>query len=522
MPDKNRKIFIGLTLFISLLIACLIITKSVVKNKLEKNLTSLPEHISLIYENVDINLLSGDINLEKPLLTIKGQTTKKINAQVNMEFLAVKGFSYWDYFFNSTLSIDNVEFNVPKVTHYYNKLTDTDKGSQSILSKLNQTINIKNIAVNKGQLKVYNVENDSIISEVNKIDFLMTNFSKDASTKSSALFNFETSSLIIKDIKHQVGEYENLYVDNLSIDNNEVVLSNLKLKTKYSKKELSKIIEVERDYFDLEIPKIEIKNQKLDFNNTKLIGVDCNSITINNPTFNIYRDKLVADDLVEKYLYSKMLRDLNFKLNIDLITVLNGTISYQEKVKAQHVAGKLDFTAFNAKLTKISNTYLDTDKTKIDVNCNFMENTPLKVEWFFNVNNVNDDFVFKADLGNLNADSLNQFMKPNLNLKLEGDLIKTYFTIDGNSTASKIDLETKYNKFDVIILKENGREKNKLLSGLVNLLVSKNSNNKPDHFRKSNTKKVTRDKTKSVFNFVWKNTQAGLLSAMAGDGKKDN
>ena len=383
-----------------------------------------------------------------------------------MQSLTVKGFSYWDYFFNSTLSIDNVEFNAPKVTHYYNKLTDTDKGSQSILSKLNQTINIKNIAVNKGQLKVYNVENDSIISEVNKIDFLMTNFSKDTSTKSSTLFNFETSSLIIEDIKHQVGEYENLYVDNLNIDNKEVVLSNLKFKTKYSKKELSKIIEVERDYFDLEIPEIEIKNQKLDFDNTKLIGVDCNNITINNPAFNIYRDKLVADDLVEKDLYSKMLRDLNFKLNIDLITVLNGAISYQEKVKAQHVAGKLDFTAFNAKLTKISNTYLDTDKTKIDINCNFMENTPLKVEWFFNVNNVNDKFVFKADLGNLNADNLNQFMKPNLNLKLEGDLIKTYFTIDGNSTKSKIDLETKYNKFDVIILKENGREKNKLLSGI--------------------------------------------------------
>ena len=77
MPDKNRKIFIGLTLFISLLIAGLIITKSVLKNKLEKNLTSLPEHISLMYENVDINLLSGDINLGKPLLTIKGTNNKR-------------------------------------------------------------------------------------------------------------------------------------------------------------------------------------------------------------------------------------------------------------------------------------------------------------------------------------------------------------------------------------------------------------------------------------------------------------
>ncbi|WP_055446434.1 hypothetical protein [Lacinutrix mariniflava] len=522
MSDKNRKIFIALTLFISLLIVGLIIAKSVVKNKIENNLASLPEHVSLMYENVDINLLSGDVKLQKPLITIKGQTTKEINTQVDMQSLAIKGFSYWDYLFNTTLSISDLEFNAPNVVYYYNKLTDTDKGSQSVISKLKQTLNIKNIAINKGTLEVYNVENDSIISKINKIDFLMTNFSKDQSTKLGSLFNFETSSIIINGLEHQVGEFENLFVDNLKIDNNQITLSNLKFKTKYSKNELSKVIDVERDYFDLEIPKIEINNQKLDFNNTKLIGVDCDNIVINNPKFNIYRDKLVADDLVEKDLYSKMLRGLNFKLNINLIDILNGTISYEEKVKAEHIAGKLDFTAFNAKLTKISNTYLDTDKTKIDINCNFMNNTPLKVEWSFNVNNVNDDFVFKADLGNLNADSLNQFMKPNLNLKLEGELSKTFFTIDGNLEKSNVNLKTKYDKFNIIILKENGQEKNKLLSSIINVFVSESSKDKGDNFRNSDTKEVIRDKTKSVFNFVWKNTQAGLLSAMAGDGEKDD
>jgi hypothetical protein len=439
-----------------------------------------------------------------------------------MESLAVKGFSYWDYLFNSALSINNVELNTPKVTLYYNKLTDTEKGSQSILSKLKQTLNIKNIAINKGELEVYNIENDSIISKVNKIDFLMTNFSKDPSVKSGVLFNFERFSLIINGLKHQVGDYENLHVDNLKVDNNQVILSNLKFKTKFSKEALSKLIKVERDYFDLQIPKIEIKNQKLDFDNTKLKAMHCDNIIINNPTFNIYRDKLIVDDSVEKDLYSKMLRDLKFALNIDLINILNGTISYQEKVEAKNVSGMLDFTAFNAKLIKVSNTYLDTDKTKIDINCNFMDDTPLEVEWSFNVNDVSDHFVFKADLSHLKADKLNQFMKPNLNLKLEGDLIKTFFTIDGNPEISNVNLKTKYNKFDIIILKENGQEKNKLLSSLINVFVSKSSKDKDDNFRNSDSKEVTRDKTKSIFNFVWKNTQAGLLSAMAGNGKKDN
>ena len=52
--------------------------------------------------------------------------------------------------------------------------------------------------------------------------------------------------------------------------------------------------------------------------------------------------------------------------------------------------------------------------------------------------------------------------------------------------------------------------------------MSEDSKDAKDNFRDSNTKTVERDNTKSIFNFVWKNVQAGLISAMAGDGKKDN
>jgi len=144
------------------------------------------------------------------------------------------------------------------------------------------------------------------------------------------------------------------------------------------------------------------------------------------------------------------------------------------------------------------------------------------VDWSFDVNDKQDNFVFKADLGGLKADHLNQFMQPNLNLKLEGDLAKTMFTIDGNAVTSNVDLKTKYTNFDIILLKENGNEKNKLLSKIINIFVSKDSKDAKDNFRNSNTKTVERDQTKSIFNFVWKNAQAGLISAMAGDGKKDN
>ena len=217
-----------------------------------------------------------------------------------------------------------------------------------------------------------------------------------------------------------------------------------------------------------------------------------------------------------------MLRSLNVKLDIKHINIVEGKIVYQEKVNQDKTAGQLTFSDFNASLDHISNTKLNPKKTEIKIDCNFMQSTPLKVDWSFDVNDPNDGFVFKANLGDLQADHLNQFMQPNLNLKLEGNLMQTLFTIDGNATTSNVDLKTKYTNFDIILLKENGNEKNKILSKIINIFVSKDSKDAKDNFRNSNTKTVERDNTKSIFNFVWKNAQAGLISAMAGDGKKDD
>ena len=114
----------------------------------------------------------------------------------------------------------------------------------------------------------------------------------------------------------------------------------------------------------------------------------------------------------------------------------------------------------------------------------------------------------------LKANQMNQFMEPNLNIRLDGELLKTYFTIDGNTNVSNIDLKTKYENFDVIVLKENGKEKNKFLSGLINLFVSKDSNDQSDNFRKASVQNVVRIKHKSVFNFIWISIRAGLKEAM--------
>lgn len=522
MSIKRKKIVIGFVAFIGLVILSLVIANTIAKNKLKNYIVNLPEHISLLYDDLDVSLLQGNITLKSPLLTVKGKTTNQINAQVKLSSLSIKDFSYWNYLFNDNLKFDHLNFDTPKVTYYHNPLADTDQGSESVFKNIKKTIYIKNLSVNKASVEIFNVKNDSVLLSTNNLDFTMSQIIVDNNLASSKLFDFKSSTLSTNNLKYQISKFENLSVDKLKIDNTRMTLSGFSLKTKYDKVALSNVITTERDHFELATPEIRIDNYDFKFDNTILSGFSTDKITFTKPDLTIYRDKLVADDLTQKDLYSTMLRSLNVNLDIKHINIVEGKIVYQEKVNQDKTAGQLTFSDFNASLDHISNTKLNPKKTEIKIDCNFMQSTPLKVDWSFDVNDPNDGFVFKANLGDLQADHLNQFMQPNLNLKLEGNLMQTLFTIDGNATTSNVDLKTKYTNFDIILLKENGNEKNKILSKIINIFVSKDSKDAKDNFRNSNTKTVERDNTKSIFNFVWKNAQAGLISAMAGDGKKDD
>ena len=150
-----------------------------------------------------------------------------------------------------------------------------------------------------------------------------------------------------------------------------------------------------------------------------------------------------------------MLRTLPFNLTMDSVKINNAAIVYTEKVKEENQGGKINFKNLNAKISNVSNTYKSPKKTNIHVNAIFMERTPFTTHWSFDVNNTNDTFLFKADVGNLPAQDINSFTIPNLKVKLEGEANKTYFTIDGNNTTSQVDLKINYDQFKISVLNKN-------------------------------------------------------------------
>ena len=522
MEKRTKRILVISLILIVLFFLASVFVNYIVKQKIEDKIEASSRLIDLTYRNLNVSALQSKVSFTDLKLVLKGKTTEATNLEVALDEFLINDISYWDILFNEKITIGDIQLLKPKIKYYHNSSANFETFKSSNKKQITKEILIDNLTIKEGSVSFFNFENDSIIFKTNQLNVdakkLVFNQEKVAS---KLPFTYGSFNLEMKNLFYALDDFENLKVETLAISDKETSLKKLSLKTKYSKARLSQIIASERDHFDLKIDSITVKNQTFGYANDSVFQFKSQLATLYKPEVSIYRDKLVSDDETKKRMYSKMLRDLNFDLALDKVEIKSGYISYAERVNDSPKPGELQFSDLNATIKNLCNIYGKSINTAIKINSIFMKATPLNVDWQFDVGNLNDHFTFKADIGDLPANNLNQFMKPNLKVAFEGDLKKTYFTIDGNNTKSLVDLSVKYDDFKVVILNEEGNEEKGLLTGIVNLFLSKDSKDASQDFRKSSKKEVERNPTKSIFNFIWLNTKAGLLSAIAGDGEKD-
>lgn len=500
----------------------IVIANNIITSKIENFLSnSLPESIVITYDAIEVSAFSGNLTLLNSKVSKFGETANDLNAEIVIDNLSVEGFGYWDYIVHKVIRIEKISISKPQITYYHNEAANAKHYQDSKLEDFKSKIKIEAVHVEDGEILIKDVETDSILLKTDNIAFNIAGITMDEKTaKRSVPFIYEDYDVQFDRFFYQLGAYENLEIASSKMTKKGWGFDQVKVYTKYSKHELTNMISKERDHFNININSIDLKNQEFGFTQDSIFYFRCPKIVINKPVMEIYRNKLVPDDTNVKLLYSNILRRLKTRLTLSEVLLNDASIIYLEKENAQSSAGKISFSQLNANIKNLSNTYEPGDKTSIDIDAIFMKSTPMRINWNFDVNNVNDQFVYKGEIGRLPAHDLNSFTEPNLKVKFKGELIKTYFTIDGNAHNSNIDLKTDYDNFEVVILEKDGKEKNKFLSAMANLFIKKSTRNTSDDFREGYKTNIERDKTKSIFNFVWLNAKAGLISAMTGNGKK--
>src|SRR5690606_27257396 len=399
MNKKLRKIFYIILSVGALAIIAFVSINIFLKHKLETFIQErLPENMVRSYDDISVQTFSGSIILTNASLIIKNREDGVEHTFVNVEKLKISDIDYWDYLFNNEIRIKNISLENPIMAYYKDRMKPKEDSMGKGIFRIYKPIVVERVQISNTKFAIYEKAKDSAMLYTKGLSVELEGIKINNSTLFHKIpfeyirFEAKSDSVFVK-----VSPYENLTVEDFSIKNNNAVFKNLTLKTKYSKRELSKIIHKERDHYNLSLDSLLI--EEIDFGfNQGIFFAKSKLVSLITPSLEIYRDKLVADDPKIKPLYSKMLRDLPFELTVDSLNISNAKIKYEERVKPENMGGSINFENLDATISNIGNTYPNATKTHIKVKSLFMEKTPFSAEWMFDVQNKNDHFTFQAEV----------------------------------------------------------------------------------------------------------------------------
>ena len=499
----NKKTFLYIISGIIIVVLLLIGLNYFAEEKLKKGIQDTSSQINLKYEELDVNLLDRKAALKSPSFSFEGKS-------FSAKKLSLNGIGVIKYLTSKELEIDEVSLEGPNFVIDKSKRPESSEKSSS---GFQQDILIKNLRIKNADLAI--VENDSapnsMYAKFNNLE--VVDFKVDSSSvKNTIPFRYNNYVLNGDSIFFKLDSRHHITSGAVKIKDGQSTINNFRIIPIYGKQEFQQHIPYELDRFDLGIEEVSLNNVNWNFESDSLF-IENPLTEIKNANLEVYRDKLQPDDPRKKKMYSEMMRELPFKLKLDTIRVINSYIKYEELMNAGRDPGEIVFSNLNASIYNLSNKNFqaeDFKSTEVDVKTLFMQEANLSVNWVFNIQNRNDRFNISGNMDRITEEGMNRFMKPAMNVLANGAIEDMAFNYSGNHTEALGDMKLVYHDFKVEVLREDGTRKNKLLSALANLIMNNDAISDDVHQKEI---EVTRNKTRSFWNYLWKMIRAGALKS---------
>lgn len=500
---KKNKILFSVAIFILVVLGAVFFLNSYLKKEIKKGLKNEYPASVLSYDDISINAFAGNA-------TIKNLKIKKGVFSLQASEVNLSDFSYSDYIEDKDVTIGRVHLMEPIIV--IKKSDSTSNGTDSKKEIHEREIRIKYFSASGGNIKM--IENDtasnSLFASLKNLQIEEIIIEKKA--EGTLLpFSYEAVNVESDSLYYELSDTHFIQAGNLNLENKDLTIDAFSIIPKYSKQVFDQQIPYEQDWIALKVAAVIFNDLEWE-KEEEQISYTIKSTSIKNANLEIYRNKLLKDDIRQKSMYSEMLRNLDFKLHMDSVNISNTYIEYQEKVLEGRPPGKLSFHNVQAGIKNITNHNLDSrdfPRTLVEARALFMGETNLTLNWEFDVSNELDQFQVNGMLGSIRAEQINSFLVPAMNVKAEGNIESLHYNFYGNRNVAKGDMQMAYRNFKVNILKDGEDERKSFLSGLANLIIKNDLIN--DDVEQENIS-VTRDKTKSFWNFLWLCIREGALS----------
>ncbi|MGE6397260.1 hypothetical protein [Chryseobacterium scophthalmum] len=400
------------------------------------------------------------------------------------------------------IKLDGIEVNNPSVR--ITSAIKNKKKNQKASTPPPFTAHIGFIRINNGKVsqKKQNIEKLAVEKLDIKVDKV---FSDTEFFKKDIPFKTEKNYVDAKNIRLDAGKYYYLKVAEIKSTGKNTDISEFNYLPKYSRAGFSKVIAKESDLYTIKVKKINIKDHNTQLG--KNSSIDLSKISIDGLHCNIYHDLAPPDDIAVRYLFSKKLRDVKIPLFITEISIKNSDLEYEEDAEKSNIPGKLTFNNFQALITNVNNAKIIGRPTVIntDASFDFYGKAETKVNWKFDVKDLADKFTIKGDVQKLSADNVNLFVRPYLNITLDGNIDYLKFDYYGSQEGIAGKFYFKYNDMYVNFLNKKGNER-KFLNTIANWFVKNESKGEPGHV----VIDKKREPERSFFSMLWQGIMEGL------------
>lgn len=449
-----------------------------------------------------ISSRNSDINIEKfEMISLRKSAYKDV---FNLKTDEIKIINNKTKYLGQKLNLqfDGIEIKNPDV----NIISATQKSKQKKANGETPDFNAK-----IGFLKIVNGKMSQnslgkVKMAVGKFDVQINNItSNNEQLKKDLPIDFSNHLITAQKVFLDAGKYYTLKVGDVRNTGKQTEIKNLEYLPKYSRAAFSKVIAKETDLYTITVKKIGITDQ-----NTKLFKnqqIDISKVAIDGLKCNIYHDLAPPDDTEARYLFSKKLRGMKMPMFVKNVSIKNSNLVYEENAENSNIPGKLTFDQFGVEVANVNNGKIKGRPTTItaDARFAFYGDANTQVSWKFDVMDPQDKYTINGKILKLSAENVNLFVRPYLNVTLDGNIDYLKFDYYGTNAGIAGNFYFKYNDMYVNFLNKKGNER-KLLTKVANWFVKNESTGEPDHV----VIEKKREADKSFFNMLWQGIMEGL------------
>jgi hypothetical protein len=490
---STKKRYIWTFVLLGSLILLLFLANFYVKQKIGQELDDKLEPSA--YEDLSVNIFLNNFS-------IRNVEMRQGRFAVNAQKISAGGLSYYDFLFNNKLEIDELEFSSPTLRVF--PADSVRKSKRDKPQKDSREVLIRRISLQDGTFSKKSSDSSAASVYAHIPAASVRNVKPGMQLSQLKSYELELDTLYLKmNPEHYID------VGQISAEDGQVEINDFKIRSFFARSQFDRKIPYEKDHVTLDVKNISLDS--LDISHRR------DTILLRSPQFlidgaylDLYRNKLVADYPGVKPLYSKMLREAPFFLDIEKVVVENSEILYEERSKPEGEPARVRFAAVNGKIDNMHNLRELSSRPHITANADFMRGTPVEIDWTFPVFDPLDPFEISGSFGTLQGKALDPFLIPALNAQARGTVNDVYFNFYGNDDVLQGDFRMNYEEFKIELLSEEN-EKKGFLSSLANLFVD--NKQEPDEGEGQDVR-VERAKNRSFWNFAWKGLREGLLDAL--------